>query len=91
VIAGQGAAIAALRLPHVRHAIESVKSVSDLIAPVTGTIRTRNGDLASTPELVNSDPYGRGWMFEAEADSASPDRQLADLMDARAYRDLIGA
>lgn len=71
--------------------IESVKSVSDLIAPISGTIRTRNEDLASTPELVNSDPYGRGWMFETEADSASRDRQLADLMNARAYRDLTGA
>lgn len=71
--------------------IESVKSVNDLIAPVSGTVRTRNDDLASTPELVNSDPYGRGWIFEAEADPASPDRQLADLIDARAYRGLTGA
>jgi glycine cleavage system H protein len=71
--------------------IESVKSVSDLIAPISGTIRTRNEDLVSTPELVNSDPYGRGWMFEAEADSGSLDLQLAGLMDARAYRGLTGA
>ena len=71
--------------------MESVKSVSDLIAPVTGTVRTRNEDLASTPGLINSDPYGLGWMFEAEADSASLDRQHGELMDARAYRDLTGA
>ena len=71
--------------------IESVKSVSDLIAPVTGTIRTRNDDLAGAPELVNADPYGQGWMFEVETDPATLGQQLAALMDARAYRDLAGA
>jgi glycine cleavage system H protein len=70
--------------------IESVKSVSDLIAPVTGTISTRNDDLARTPELVNTDPYGQGWMFDVETDPATVGRQLADLLDARAYRDLTG-
>jgi glycine cleavage system H protein len=70
--------------------IESVKSVNDLIAPITGTVRTRNEDLAGTPELVNSDPYGQGWMFEAEAEPATLDRQLADLLDARAHHDLVG-
>jgi glycine cleavage system H protein len=44
--------------------IESTKSVSYLVAPVTGTVRTRNDDLAGAPELVNSDPYGEGWIFE---------------------------
>ena len=48
--------------------IESVKSVNDLVAPVAGTVRARNDDLAATPELVNTDPYGQGWMFEAEID-----------------------
>ena len=71
--------------------IESVKSVSDLIAPVTGTVRTRNDDLAGAPELVNADPYGQGWMFEVETDPAMLGQQLAALMDARAYRDLAGA
>src|SRR5215472_12180700 len=71
--------------------IESVKSVSDLIAPVTGTVRTRNDDLAGAPELVNADPYGQGWMFEVETDPATLGQQLAALMDARAYRDLAGA
>jgi glycine cleavage system H protein len=70
--------------------IESVKSVNDLIAPVTATVRAQNEDLADTPELVNTDPCRQGWMFEAEAEPATLDRQLADLMDARAYRDLIG-
>jgi glycine cleavage system H protein len=71
--------------------IESVKSVSDLVAPVTGTVRTRNVDLAGTPELVNTEPYGQGWLFEVETDPASLGQQLAVLMDARAYHDLAGA
>ena len=71
--------------------IESVKSVSDLIAPVTGTVRTRNDDLAGAPELVNTDPYGRGWIFEVETDPTTLGQQLAALMDADAYRALAGA
>jgi glycine cleavage system H protein len=71
--------------------IESVKSLSDLVAPVTGTVRTRNDDLAGTPEVVNSDPYGQGWMFEVETDPASLSQQLAALLDAGAYRELTGA
>jgi glycine cleavage system H protein len=71
--------------------IESVKSVSDLIAPVTGTIRASNDDLARTPELINTHPYGQGRLFEAEIDPAAPNGQLAALMDAGAYRDLAGA
>ena len=71
--------------------IESVKSVNDLVAPVAGTVRARNDDLAATPELVNTDPYGLGWMFEAEIDPATLDSQLAGLMDAGAYRRLAGA
>ncbi len=70
--------------------IESVKSVSDLIAPVTGTVHARNHDLARTPDLVNTDPYGQGWLFEAEIEPATLDRQLAALMDPGAYRDLAG-
>lgn len=70
--------------------IESVKSVNDLIAPVTGTVRARNDDLTRTPELVNTDPYGQGWMLEVETDPATLGRQLAALMDARAYRQLAG-
>ena len=71
--------------------IESVKSVSDLIAPVTGTARARNEDLTEAPDLVNSDPYGQGWLFEVQADPATLDQQLTALMDADAYRDLTGA
>src|SRR5262245_51339073 len=71
--------------------IESVKSVSDLIAPVTGMVRARNEDLAEAPDLVNTDPYGPGWLFEIEPDPARLDGQLAALMDAGAYRRLVGA
>jgi glycine cleavage system H protein len=71
--------------------IESTKSLNDLIAPVTGTVRARHDDLAGAPELVNSDPYGQGWMFEVETDPATLDQQLAALMDARAYSEMVGA
>jgi glycine cleavage system H protein len=71
--------------------IESVKSVSDLIAPVSGTVRDRNGALAKAPELVNSDPYGQGWLFEIQSDPASLGQQLAALLDADAYHGMVGA
>jgi glycine cleavage system H protein len=57
---------------------------------VTGTVRRRNDDLADAPELVNTDPYGRGWMFEVEIDAATADQQLAGLLDAGAYHELTG-
>src|SRR5262249_33128398 len=59
--------------------IESAKSLSDLIAPVTGTVRARNDDLTSAPELVNTDPYGQGWVFEVETDPATLDRKSTRL------------
>lgn len=62
--------------------IESTKSVSDLYAPVTGTISARNDALDGRPELVNSDPYGEGWIVEIEAADAA---QLDGLMDAASY------
>jgi len=63
--------------------VESVKAVSDLFAPVSGQVVSVNGDLADTPELVNEDCYGGGWMLVVEA--SSPD-ELAVLLDADAYR-----
>ncbi|MFN2590990.1 MAG: glycine cleavage system protein GcvH [Actinomycetota bacterium] len=63
--------------------VESTKSVSDVYAPVTGTVAERNDALTDHPELVNSDPYGDGWMI---AIGGSNGGQLADLMDAAAYR-----
>ena len=70
--------------------IESVKIASDLIAPITGTVRGRNEALAQAPELVNTDPYGQGWMVEIKTDPATLDQQLANLLNAAAYRDLVG-
>jgi glycine cleavage system H protein len=71
--------------------IESTKSVNDLVAPVTGTARTGHDELADAPDLVNTDPYGQGWIFEVETDPATLDGQLAALMDADAYRAMVGA
>ena len=63
--------------------LESTKSVSDLFAPVSGEIVARNDSLDATPELVNNDPYGGGWLFElVPGDSAAVDA----LMDAATYR-----
>ena len=63
--------------------LESTKSVSDIFAPVTGEVVARNESLDATPELVNNDPYGGGWLFElVPADAGSVDA----LMDASAYR-----
>jgi glycine cleavage system H protein len=70
--------------------IESTKSVNDLIAPITGVVERRNDELSDSPDLVNSDPYGQGWILEVRVDPATLDEQLARLMDAAAYRDLTG-
>ncbi len=67
--------------------VESTKSVSDIYAPVSGTVSARNEQLDGRPELVNSDPYGDGWMIEIEPDAAESGDD--GLMDAAAYRDLI--
>lgn len=66
--------------------VESTKSVSDIYAPVTGAVTEVNQVLADTPDLVNSDPYGEGWLFVVEAsDPAAFDA----LLDAAAYRALV--
>lgn len=66
--------------------VESTKSVSDLYAPVTGTIVERNETLESQPELVNSDPYGNGWMVIIEADDTE---DASGLLTAADYDKLI--
>jgi glycine cleavage system H protein len=66
--------------------VESTKSVSDLYAPVTAKVIAVNGDLESNPQLVNSDPYGQGWLLELQADGDTLDQGLAALLDADAYR-----
>jgi glycine cleavage system H protein len=68
--------------------LESTKSVSDLYAPLDGVVTTVNDVLDGTPELVNSDPYGDGWMFEVRPDDpAAP----AALLDAVAYQNSLGS
>jgi glycine cleavage system H protein len=67
--------------------IESTKSVSDVFAPVTGTVVERNETLDSSPELVNSDPYGDGWMLTIRPDDPS---DTTGLLDAAAYEAGLG-
>jgi len=62
--------------------VESVKAVSDLYAPVSGEVVEVNGDLGGQPELVNSDPFGGGWMIRVRVADAA---QLEGLLDAAAY------
>ena len=69
--------------------VESTKSVSDLYAPVTATVAAVNADLAGDPGLVNSDPYGQGWLVELHAASDELDRQWSALLDAEAYRQTV--
>ena len=68
--------------------VESVKAVSDLYAPVTGEVVETNDGLAGSPELVNSDPYGEGWMVKVRLAAAGAP---PDLLDAGAYDDLVAA
>lgn len=66
--------------------VESTKSVSDLYAPVTATVVAVNIDLEGNPALVNSDPYGQGWLLELQANADTLDDGLAALLDADGYR-----
>jgi len=66
--------------------IEAVKAVSDLYAPVAGSVTEINPDIAKTPELVNKDPYGKGWMVKVKI--ANP-AEAAALLPASAYRSLV--
>jgi glycine cleavage system H protein len=66
--------------------VESTKSVSDIYSPVTGTIVGRNDELDKSPELINTDPYGQGWLVVIELDDAG---ELDELMEAAAYGDLV--
>jgi glycine cleavage system H protein len=63
--------------------------VSDLYAPVTAKVVAVNGDLETSPQLVNSDPYGAGWLVELQADAETLAGQLDDLLDADAYQALV--
>ena len=62
--------------------VESTKSVSEIFAPITGTVVLVNGDLDSAPETINGDPYGKGWLFEIES---SENSELAELLSSDSY------
>ncbi len=67
--------------------VEAVKTVSDLFLPVSGTITELNEALANSPELVNTDPYGEGWMVKMTVDNTA---DVDQLLDAAAYEALVG-
>jgi glycine cleavage system H protein len=68
--------------------VEAVKTVSDLFLPLSGTITEKNNILDSRPELVNTDPYGEGWMIKISFDDPS---EVGRLLDSVAYKALVGA
>ncbi|WP_456376001.1 glycine cleavage system protein GcvH [Lutibacter sp.] len=68
--------------------VEAVKTVSDLLMPLTGEVIAFNEDLEDEPEKVNSDPYGEGWMIKISISDAS---QIDELLSAEDYKKLIGA
>ena len=70
--------------------VESTKSVSDIYAPVSGTVAAVNDALEANPELINSGPYEAGWMLEVRLPEGAPGIP-DDLLDAAAYRDLVGS
>jgi glycine cleavage system H protein len=67
--------------------IEAVKTLSDLFMPISGTIEAFNSELESNPEVVNSDPYGAGWMIKVKIENSS---EIDELLDSNAYSELIG-
>lgn len=68
--------------------IEAVKTVSDMFMPVSGEVLEYNEALSSTPELINKDPYGEGWIIKIKVSDPS---QMGHLLDPAAYAELIGA
>ncbi len=66
--------------------VEAVKTVSDLFLPITGTITELNALLSKQPELVNTDPYGAGWMIKM---TITQPEQLAELLSAERYKELV--
>ena len=67
--------------------IEAVKTVSDLFAPVSGEVVEVNEALKDSPEMVNKEPYGNGWMVKVKIDNKS---ELASLLDIDKYREMVG-
>lgn len=68
--------------------VEAVKTVSDLFMPISGKVLEINKDIDSSPESVNTDPYGKGWMIKISIDNEA---EFADLLSVDAYKTLIGA
>jgi glycine cleavage system H protein len=66
--------------------VESVKAVSDIYAPISGTVVAINQDLAESPEIVNEDPYGDGWLIKVKM---ADDDDLQDLMDGDEYEEMV--
>lgn len=66
--------------------VESTKSVSDLYSPVSAKVVAVNGDLDGDPQLVNSDPYGAGWLVELRVEAGTLEADLGELLDADGYR-----
>lgn len=66
--------------------VESTKSQSELYAPITAKVIAVNEDLADSPELVNSDPYGGGWLIDLQVDGGSLEEAVSGLLDADGYR-----
>ncbi|MGV7220629.1 MAG: glycine cleavage system protein GcvH [Nitrospinales bacterium] len=77
---------AALTRDQTMGVVESVKTVSDLYAPVSGTVTSANTDLEAQPELVNQDPYGKGWMIEIDISDLA---ELDSLLSAEKYAEFI--
>ncbi|MBF0597041.1 glycine cleavage system protein GcvH [Faecalibacter rhinopitheci] len=68
--------------------VEAVKTVSDLFMPISGEITEFNAELESQPELINTDPYGAGWIIKVKIENIA---ELDSLLDSSVYADLIGA
>ena len=68
--------------------VESVKAASDIYAPVTGSIAETNGALADEPELVNTDPYNKGWLFQMQPADGT---EVEQLLDAEAYESFVSS
>jgi glycine cleavage system H protein len=78
-----------LQISEVFGTVEAVKTVSDLFMPISGTIIKFNETLEDEPELINDDPYGKGWMINIKLDTLST--ETSELLDAKSYKELIGA
>lgn len=78
-----------LQISEVFGTVEAVKTVSDLFMPLSGTIIEFNQKLEDEPELINDDPYGKGWMIKIKLDTSSS--ETSQLLDAKSYKELIGA